>query len=198
MHPSLNHCAAYFEPKALVSLRCFAIFLKALCMTVPRIRLIAITLAASAVMPLVGCISPPKSAAASTAPAVATLAATAPVTAPVPAASSDQSISILEPADNATVGTTFMVRFGAKGLQVAPAGGVVPNSGHHHLLINLDSMPAGEYLPFSERHLHFGKGQTQVEVKLAPGVYKLTAQFGNGAHQSYGKPLSQTITVTVK
>lgn len=109
-----------------------------------------------------------------------------------------QNVSILEPADGATVGTTFKVRFGVKGLEVAPAGDIVANSGHHHLLVNLDSLPAGESIPFSEKHIHFGKGQTEAEVKLAPGTYKLTAQFANGAHQSYGKPLSQTINVTVK
>jgi hypothetical protein len=109
-----------------------------------------------------------------------------------------QNVSILEPADGATVGTTFKVRFGVKGLEVAPAGDIVANSGHHHLLINLDSLPAGESIPFTEKHMHFGKGQTEAEVKLAPGTYKLTAQFANGAHQSYGKPLSQTINVTVK
>ena len=109
-----------------------------------------------------------------------------------------QSVSILEPVDNTTVGTTFKVRFGVKGLQVAPAGDIVANSGHHHLLINLDAVPSGESVPFSDRHLHFGQGQTETEVKLAPGTYKLTAQFANGAHQSYGKPLSHTIRVTVK
>ncbi len=109
-----------------------------------------------------------------------------------------QSVAILEPANNATVGTTFMVRFGVKGVSVAPAGDIVANSGHHHLLINLDSIAAGESIPFTEKHMHFGKGQTEAEVKLAPGVYRLTAQFANGAHQSYGKALSQTITVTVK
>ena len=72
------------------------------------------------------------------------------------------------------------------------------NSGHHHLLINLDAIPAGESVPFTEKHMHFGKGQTEAEVTLAPGTYRLTAQFANGAHQSYGKALSQTITVTVK
>jgi Domain of unknown function (DUF4399) len=109
-----------------------------------------------------------------------------------------QNVSILEPADGATVSTTFKVRFGVKGVEVAPAGDIVANSGHHHLLINLDSLPAGESIPFSDQHMHFGKGQTEAEVKLAPGSYKLTAQFANGAHQSYGKPLSQTIRVTVK
>lgn len=111
---------------------------------------------------------------------------------------SSQAVTLLEPAHNATVGTTFNVRFGVKGVAVAPAGDVVANSGHHHLLINFDSVPAGESIPFTERHLHFGKGQAEAEVKLPPGTYRLTAQFANGAHQSYGKDLSQSITVTVK
>ena len=109
-----------------------------------------------------------------------------------------QQVRILEPANNATVGTTFKVRFGATGLEVAPAGDIVANSGHHHLLINLDAIAPGESIPFTEKHMHFGKGQTEAEIKLAPGTYKLTAQFANGAHQSYGKRLSDTITVTVK
>ena len=53
-------------------------------------------------------------------------------------------------------------------------------------------------MPFTERSLHFGKGQTETELTLPPGSYSLTAQFANGAHQSYGKPMSQTIRVTVK
>jgi Domain of unknown function (DUF4399) len=109
-----------------------------------------------------------------------------------------QAMSILEPANNATVPTTFKVRFGVKGMDVAPAGDIVANSGHNHLLINLDAIPAGESVPFSDKHMHFGKGQTETDVTLPPGVYKLTAQFANGAHQSYGKPMSQSITVTVK
>ena len=53
-------------------------------------------------------------------------------------------------------------------------------------------------MPFTDRHLHFGKGQTETDVTLPPGSYKLTAQFANGAHQSYGKALSQTIRISVK
>ena len=108
------------------------------------------------------------------------------------------SVSLLEPADGATVSSPFKVRFGVVGLTVEPAGDIKPASGHHHLLINLDALPAGESVPFSDRHLHFGKGQTETEVTLAPGRYKLTAQFANGAHQSYGKALSQTISITVQ
>ncbi|MES2717867.1 MAG: DUF4399 domain-containing protein [Pseudomonadota bacterium] len=109
-----------------------------------------------------------------------------------------QAVSILEPADGATVSSPFKLRFGVQGLAVAPAGDVVAHSGHHHLLINVGPLAAGESVPFTDRHLHFGKGQTETEVSLPPGTYKLTAQFANGAHQSYGPGLSRTITVTVK
>lgn len=109
-----------------------------------------------------------------------------------------QSVRILEPANNAVVGTTFKVRFGVAGMAVEPAGDVVANSGHNHLLIDMDSIATGESIPFTPKHMHFGKGQQEADVKLEPGTYKLTAQFANGAHQSYGKAMSQTITVTVK
>jgi Domain of unknown function (DUF4399) len=109
-----------------------------------------------------------------------------------------QAVMLLEPTDGATVSSPFKVRFGIKGMTVAEAGEILPNSGHHHLLINQAPIAKGESVPFSEQHLHFGKGQTETEVKLAPGVYKLTAQFANGAHQSYGAGMSNTITVTVR
>lgn len=109
-----------------------------------------------------------------------------------------QAVMLLEPADGASVSSPFKVRFGIKGMAVAEAGDIVANSGHHHLLINQAPIAAGVSVPFSDQHLHFGKGQTEAELKLAPGTYKLTAQFANGAHQSYGAAMSRTITVTVK
>ena len=109
-----------------------------------------------------------------------------------------QAVMLLQPADGATVSSPFKLRFGVKGMTVAEAGDILPNSGHHHLLINQAPIAKGESVPFSEQHLHFGKGQTETDVKLAPGVYRLTAQFANGAHQSYGAAMSRTITVTVK
>jgi hypothetical protein len=109
-----------------------------------------------------------------------------------------QQVSILEPADGATVSSPFKLRFGVKGMTVAPAGTMTTDTGHHHLLINLAAIPAGGVVPFTEGHMHFGKGQTETEITLPPGTYKLTAQFANGAHQSYGQAMSQTITVTVK
>ncbi len=108
------------------------------------------------------------------------------------------SVSLLEPVNGATVTSPFKVRFGVKGMTVVPAGDMSANTGHHHLLINEGALPAGTTVPADEKHIHFGKGQTETVVTLPPGTYKFTAQFANGAHQSYGPALSQTITVTVK
>jgi hypothetical protein len=104
----------------------------------------------------------------------------------------------VEPLDNAEVSSPFVVKFGVKDLEVAPAGEIKPNSGHHHLLINLDSIAPGENIPADEKHIHFGKGQTETSLTLDPGTYKITLQFANGAHQSYGPALSKSISVVVK
>lgn len=109
-----------------------------------------------------------------------------------------QTVSFAEPADGAVVSSPFKVKFAVSGMEVKPAGEMAANTGHHHLIINGGSIKAGESVPFDEKHLHFGKGQTEAEVTLPPGKYKLTMQFANGAHQSYGPDGSKTISVTVK
>ena len=109
-----------------------------------------------------------------------------------------QSVSLLEPADGSTVSSPFKVRFGVKGMAVAPAGDIVANSGHNHLLINRTPVAPGQSVPFDDQHKHFGTGQTETMLTLPPGQYTLTSQFANGAHQSYGAPMSATIRVTVK
>lgn len=109
-----------------------------------------------------------------------------------------QSVSLLEPADGSTVSTTFKVRFGVKGMTVTPAGAIEADSGHNHLLINQVPVPKGESVPFDDQHRHFGAGQTEATITLPPGQYRLTSQFANGAHQSYGAPMSSSIQITVK
>ncbi len=98
----------------------------------------------------------------------------------------------MEPQNGATIGQTFKVKFGVKDMDVEPAGEQKKDKGHHHFLVNLASKPAGEVNPFDDQHMHFGKGQ------LPPGNYKLTMQFADGFHLSYGQLLSTSINVTVK
>ncbi|WP_175048122.1 DUF4399 domain-containing protein [Duganella vulcania] len=109
-----------------------------------------------------------------------------------------QSVSFVEPADGATVTSPFKVKFAVSGMEVKPAGDMTANTGHHHLLINAAPVKAGEVVPADEHHIHFGKGQTETEVKLPPGTYTLSMQFANGLHQSYGPGMAKDIKITVK
>jgi hypothetical protein len=112
--------------------------------------------------------------------------------------SAAQGVYFVGPADGATVSSPFKVRFGVKGMEVRPAGDATPNTGHHHLLINLPAIPKGEPIPADPQHRHFGKGQTEADIELPPGAYALTLQFADGYHVSYGPAMSATIHVTVK
>jgi hypothetical protein len=112
--------------------------------------------------------------------------------------SQTSEVFFVEPKDGAELTSPFTVKFGVKNLLVEPAGEIKAGSGHHHLLINSDSTPSGESIPADQTHIHYGKAQTEAQISLEPGTYKLTMQFANGAHQSYGSELSKTINIIVK
>jgi hypothetical protein len=114
------------------------------------------------------------------------------------AAFAQQSVSFVEPANGATVSSPFKVKFAVAGMDVKPAGDMTANTGHHHLLINAAPIKAGEVIPMDDKHIHFGKGQTETELTLPPGNYTLTMQFANGLHQAYGPGMNKEIKVTVK
>lgn len=107
---------------------------------------------------------------------------------------------IISPADGAEVSSPFVVQFGLKGMGVAPAGIEFPGTGHHHLLVDVEELPAkGKPVPADEKHLHFGKGQTETELSLPPGKHTLQLLLGDHLHIPQDPPLvSPKITVTVK
>lgn len=112
----------------------------------------------------------------------------------------DASVFFVEPADGATVAPTFTVKFGVKGMAIAPAGTDQPNSGHHHLLIDVAALPDLKLpLPATDHVVHFGKGQTETQVTLPPGTHTLQLVFANYLHIPHDPPvISKKITVTVK
>jgi hypothetical protein len=109
-----------------------------------------------------------------------------------------QSVDFVEPKNGATVSATFKVKFAVDGMSVAPAGEVTPGTGHHHLLIDTADIEENVAIPMDDKHRHFGKGQTETEITLAPGKHKLTMQFADGAHRSYGAKFRKTIEIEVK
>ena len=109
-----------------------------------------------------------------------------------------QSVDFVEPKDGATVPSTFKVKFAVDGMKVAPAGDTNEGTGHHHLLIDTADIPQGEVIPMNDSHRHFGKGQTETEITLPPGRHRLTMQFADGAHRSYGEKMRKSIEVEVR
>ncbi len=97
-----------------------------------------------------------------------------------------------------TVKSPVIVQMGVKGKTVAPMGTMDSTKGHHHLIIDGSFVEKGQVVTKDSTHLHFGKGQTVDTLKLSPGTHTLTLQFADGAHQSYGKDWSNTITIVVK
>jgi Domain of unknown function (DUF4399) len=102
-----------------------------------------------------------------------------------------------EPKDGAEINGPVKVVMVVEGMKVQPAGEVVEGTGHHHILINRDFFPPGQVIPTDDTHRHFGKGDTEAVLDLPPGDYKLTLQFADGLHRSYGKELSATINIKV-
>ncbi len=103
------------------------------------------------------------------------------------------------PANGATVRSPVTVRFGLRGIGVAPAGVETANTGHHHLLIDVTEMPSFDApLPANDNVRHFGGGQTEVELTLAPGQHTLQLVLGDAFHRPHNPPVtSAPITITV-
>ena len=88
---------------------------------------------------------------------------------------------------------------GVDGMKVDTAGPVVANSGHFHILVDVgDSIASGQMIVKDSTHLHYGKAQTNTELKLTPGKHTLSLEFADGLHRSYGAQMASTVSVTVK
>jgi len=79
-------------------------------------------------------------------------------------------------------------------------GKLKPASGHHHILVDVDSIPTKAVVPPTDslHHYHFGKAQTSGEIKLTPGKHFIVLQFADASHRSYGSKLTSRINVEVK
>ncbi len=120
-----------------------------------------------------------------------------------PAGHTGQKVFFVSPKDGSGVTKKIKIVFGVEGMEVAPAVNAEnkvnkPGTGHHHLIIDGSFIPKGQAVPSDATHVHFGKGQKETELELTPGHHKITLQFADGNHISYGEEMSQTISVDVK
>jgi hypothetical protein len=110
-------------------------------------------------------------------------------------------VYIISPKNGARVKSPVLVQFGLKPVMgIAPAGVKFDNTGHHHLLIDTDA-PAdmSAPLPATDNLKHFGKGQTETSLPLAPGKHTLQLLLGDQNHIPHDPPvISKKITITVE
>jgi hypothetical protein len=94
---------------------------------------------------------------------------------------------------------SFRVWFGLRDMGVAPAQVIKPNTGHHHLLVDVDPPPLDEPIPNDRNHLHFGGGQTEAIVELSPGTHTIQLIMGDHDHVPHDPPvMSEKKTITVR
>ena len=111
---------------------------------------------------------------------------------------SENKVYFINLEDGDELQSPFLVQFGLKGKGVAPAGVDIDNTGHHHLLINVDSIDYFLPIPSSSQHIHFGLGQTETELNLPPGKHQLQLILGDKYHVPHQPPLvSRKIEITV-
>jgi hypothetical protein len=103
------------------------------------------------------------------------------------------------PADGDVVARTFPVVFGLRNYGVAPASVNFPRTGHFHILINVEPPAPGVVIPADSLHRHFGLGQIETSLTLAPGTYTLRLVLADFEHKVIGPALnSRPIRITVR
>lgn len=98
--------------------------------------------------------------------------------------------------DGDIVSSPVKVIMGLSGMGIAPAGIEFPDTGHHHLIIDAPTPPAGAVIAADANHVHFGKGQTETTIELSPGRHTLQLVLGDRNHVPH-KPAVQSGVITV-
>ena len=108
------------------------------------------------------------------------------------------SVYFISPNDGESISGKVTVRFGLENFGVAPAGTQILHTGHHHLIIDADLPPLNLPIPADKNHVHFGKGQTEVELELTKGEHTLQLLLGYFRHIPHNPPIYfEKIQITI-
>ena len=91
--------------------------------------------------------------------------------------------------DGDVLASPINLEFGVQRLELARSGPVGERFGHHHLLVNRDSVMDGAVIPVDVNYIHFGDDEIRETIEL--GNYLLTLQFAGGVHKSLEKRITR-------
>ena len=105
----------------------------------------------------------------------------------------------ITPGNGTEVTSPVVLEFGLEGMELRPAGDAAEHSGHHHILVDTGLPPMNLPIPTDANHVHFGLGQTSVELSLEPGPHTLQLLLGDDLHIPHDPPvMSQVLHITVQ
>ena len=108
-------------------------------------------------------------------------------------------VYFIEPKDGAEISGPVTVKMGLSGMGIAPAGVEKKDTGHHHILVDKKLADPMAPVPSDDKHRHFGAGQTETALTLAPGKHTLQLVLGDHNHIPHNPMVaSDVITITVK
>jgi hypothetical protein len=108
-------------------------------------------------------------------------------------------VYFIQPKNGENVKGPVKVLMGLSGMGIAPAGlDAGADTGHHHVLVNVDKFNVAAAVPNDDKHRHFGRGQTETTLNLPAGKHTLQLVVGDRNHMPHNPPvMSEKITVTV-
>lgn len=100
--------------------------------------------------------------------------------------------------DGQKIKSPYLVQLGLTSeMGIAPALADWPDTGHHHIII--DSTITNMNKSISNKHVHLGKGQTEILLKLASGKHTIQIFFGDYSHIPHDPPvMSEILNITVE
>jgi hypothetical protein len=111
-------------------------------------------------------------------------------------------VFFVEPRNGATVKSPVHLKFGIENYTIAavPEGDVKtarPGVGHYHIGVDTGCLKDGQTIvKGTPSWVHFGKGNSEIDMQLTPGKHRLALQLGDDLHNTV-KGLCSTITVNV-
>jgi len=118
------------------------------------------------------------------------------------AAQGKPRVFFVEPKNNAAVKSPVHLKFGVENYKIAavPDGTVEtarPGVGHFHVGVDVPCVGDGKTIvKGTPSWVHFGKGDSEIDMQLTPGKHTLALQFADDLHNAI-KGMCTTITVNV-